>query len=250
MILGFVWHRAALENEPEGSARSIDIRKAYSRIPPQSDRQLREIIANTYGMIALIDHNVGRILKALEENGLAENTIVVYSTDHGDWLGDHGLILKGPMLYEGLLRIGCIFRGPGIPAGRCVDDPISTLDLAPTFLDYTGSAPLLDPHGVSLRDLIENRAGSSRDFARSEWELLPGRVGVALSLQTVRTGTDKLTLDLRSGAGELYDLRNDPHEMENRFDDPAYAARRRELEDMIRARPDDMRPVGTAIGMA
>lgn len=247
------WHRAALENEPAGNAENAEIRKAYSRIAPQSDRQLREIIANTYGMIALIDHNVGRILAALEAAGLAENTIVVYSTDHGDWLGDHGLILKGPMLYEGLLRVGCILRGPGIPAGRRIDDPVSTLDLGPTFLDFAGVSPLLDPHGRSLKPLIAGDAGdagASRDFALSEWELLPGRAGVALSLATVRTATDKLTLDRRSGAGELYDLKEDPHELVNRFEDPAFAARRRALEDMIRSRPDDMRPIGRAIGSA
>ena len=110
------WHEAVLTSEPTGSAKSAGIRKKFSRIPEQSDEQLREIIANTYGQIALIDHGVGRMLIALEEAGLAENTIVIYLSDHGDWLGDHGLILKGPMHYEGLLRVPLIMRGPGIPA--------------------------------------------------------------------------------------------------------------------------------------
>ncbi|WP_415403870.1 sulfatase-like hydrolase/transferase [Tateyamaria sp. SN3-11] len=109
------WHEQVLTAEPEGVG--ADIRKSYSRIPPQSDEQLREIIANTYGQIALIDHNVGRILAALEANGLADNTIVIYISDHGDWLGDHGLILKGPMHYDGLLKVPMIVRGPGVPAG-------------------------------------------------------------------------------------------------------------------------------------
>ena len=88
----------------------------------QTDRQLRDLIANYYGMISLIDHNVGRILAALDAYGLADNTLVVYSTDHGDWLGDHGLILKGPMAYEGLLRVGLLVRGPGVPKGKVVSD--------------------------------------------------------------------------------------------------------------------------------
>ena len=75
----------------------------------EDDANLRELIANYYGMISLIDHNVGRILLELEQLGLRDQTLVVYSTDHGDWLGDHGLILKGPMAYEGLLRVGLIF---------------------------------------------------------------------------------------------------------------------------------------------
>lgn len=70
---------------------------------------------------------------ALQEAGLAENTIVIYVADHGDWLGDHGLILKGPMHYEGLLRVPMIVKGPGVRAGVAVDQPVSTLDLGPSF---------------------------------------------------------------------------------------------------------------------
>ena len=238
-----------MENEPQGPAENVATRKAYSRIAPQTDRQLREIIANTYGMVSLIDHNVGRILIALADAGLADDTIVLFSADHGDWLGDHGLILKGPMMFEGLLRVGLIVRGPGIPAGKVVADPVSTLDLAPTFLDYADARPGLDQHGASLRSLIE-RDDATRDFALNEWELLPGRVGVALSLRTVRTASDKMSVDLRSGAGELYDLEDDPHELVNRFDDPDYAVRRGELEAMIRSRPQDEGPVREAIGTA
>ena len=117
--------------------------------------QLREIIANTFGQIALIDHNVGRILIALDEIGLRDNTLVVYSSDHGDWLGDHGLILKGPMHYEGLLRVGMIARGPGIPAGKTVLDPASTLDLSATFLDCAGAPAHLAQHGRSLKPIFE-----------------------------------------------------------------------------------------------
>jgi len=160
-------------------------------------------------MISLIDHNVGRILIALTEVGLAEDTIVVFTSDHGDWLGDHGLILKGPMPYEGLLRVGLIVRGPRVPMGKRVDDPVSTLDLGATFLDYAGASSRNIPHGASLRPLIEGDA-ASRAFALSEWELHPQRVAVALSIRTVRTRTLKLTVDLRSGDAELYDLAADP----------------------------------------
>src|SRR5437764_12071841 len=121
------------------------------------------MIANYYGMIALIDHNVGRILAALDEMGLSDDTIVVYTSDHGDWLGDHGLLLKGPMAYEGLLRVGLLAEGPGVPAGKVVDDPVSTLDLAQTFCDYAGAALPEGTHSRSLRNLIEGDA--SRDFA-------------------------------------------------------------------------------------
>ena len=122
------WHKAAMEGEP-ADPKFAEVRKAYSRIQPQTDDQLREIIANTYGQIAFIDHQVGRMMTALQEAGLDENTIVIYISDHGDWLGDHGLILKGPMHYEGLLRVPMIVRGPNVRAGAVVDKPISTLTL-------------------------------------------------------------------------------------------------------------------------
>lgn len=241
------WHKAALEGEPS-DPKFADIRKNYSRIPPQTDEQLREIIANTYGQIALIDHEVGRMMIALQQAGLDENTLVIYVSDHGDWLGDHGLILKGPMHYEGLLRVPMIMRGPGVPAGKAVAEPVSTLDLAPTFCDYGEAEPLHALHGQSLRPQIED--GAPRDFALNEWGLLPGRVGVALELRTVRTRSHKLTLDLNSGEGEMYDLANDPDEQVNIFHDPEAAEMRTMLESYIASRPDDAQgdkvPVGTA----
>lgn len=243
------WHEAVLTAEPTGSKEGAEIRKAYSRIPPQTDEQLREIIANTYGQIALIDHNVGRILIALQEAGLDENTIVIYISDHGDWLGDHGLILKGPMHYEGLLRVPMIVRGPGVPNGKKVDEPVSTLDLGPTFVDYAETSAMLTQHGETLRPLIETD-GATRDFALNEWELLPTRAGVPLSLRTIRTKTHKMTVDLQSGAGELYDMANDPGETTNLYGDAEHSELQAALRTAINRRPDDVRPNQAQVGMA
>ncbi|MEM6386845.1 MAG: sulfatase-like hydrolase/transferase [Pseudomonadota bacterium] len=243
------WHEQVLTAEPEGDRKDAEIRKSYSRIGEQTDEQLREIIANTYGQIALIDHNVGRILIALDEAGLSENTIVIYISDHGDWLGDHGLILKGPMHYDGLLRVPMIVRGPGVPVAKKVDAPVSTLDLGPTFLDYGNADALQTQHGASLRPLIETET-ATREFALNEWELLPTRAGVGLSLRTVRTKTHTLTIDQQSGAGELYDMMADPNETSNLFDDPKQATLRSKLIGYIDSRPDDASPIRTQVGMA
>lgn len=242
------WHQAVLESEPVGPPDAVATRKAYSRIPPQGDEQLREIIANTYGMISMIDHEVGRLLIALRDLGIERDTLVVFTSDHGDWLGDHGLLLKGPMPYEGLLRVGLILHGPGVPAGRVVADPVGTLDLAPTFLDLAGVTPVGAFHGGSLLPLL--RGEGSRKVALSEWELLPARTGVALSLRIARGKRWKLAVDLRSGAGEMYDLQDDPHELRNRFGDPACAAEQAELEAAIRARPADAGPLREPVGTA
>ncbi len=246
------WHRASLESTPDlADPALLNFRANLSRTPDQSEAQLREMTANYFGMVSLIDHSVGRILVELDRLGLRDDTIVVYSTDHGDLLGDHGLYLKGPTPYEALLRVGMIARGPGIPAGRRVSQPVSTLDLAATFCDYAGVGLEDGAQSESLRPLLEARPGATRDAAWSEWNVHASRCGVPLELRTVRTAEAKLTLELGSGAGELYDLANDPHEMDNRFDDPGAARLRRELEDMIRARPGRaLERFDTPVGMA
>lgn len=244
------WHRASIENTPRGGTEeSRRIRREFSKIEPQTDQKLREMTANYYGMISMIDHNVGRILIALQELGIDEDTIVIFTTDHGELLGDHGLYLKGPMSYEGLVRLGLIFKGPGVPIGKVIHDPVSTMDLGATFMDYADARPLGIQHGKSLRPLIETD-NASRDFALNEWELLPGRTGIDLSLRLTRTKTHKLTLELQSGAGEMYDLENDPHEMNNLFNNPDYKAIQKELTEMIHSRPDDILPRGAPSGPA
>ncbi len=220
-------------------------------MPLQSDAQLREIIANYYGMISLVDHQVGRMLNALQEAGLADNTLVVFTSDHGEWLGDYGLMLKGPMHYEGLLRVGLIMRGPGIAADRVIDDPVSTLDLAATFGDYASTQVSSAIHSTSLRPLLMGTNDAPRGHAYNEWRLGPSRCGVALDLRTVRTRAAKLTLELGSGAGEMYDLSNDPYECINRFDDPNHRGLRDDLMQWLMSRPNDIRslspePVGPA----
>lgn len=240
------WHEAAVSSDISGPGS--DIRKSYSRLAEMSDAHLREVIANTYGQVAFIDHSVGRLLIALDELGIADNTYVVYTSDHGDWLGDHGLVLKGPMPFEGLLTVGALVRGPGVAAGARRDAPVSSLDWSATFLDWAGASALGPTHSRSLDGVIAG--AETRDFAMSEWELLPGRVGVGLSLRTVRTDRWKLTMDLASGAGELYDLENDPFELENRFDDAGAGAEKARLTDMLMSRPDDARPNRTPVGMA
>lgn len=142
-----------------------------------------------------------------------------------------------------------IVKGPGVPAGKVVDQPVSTIDIGPTLFDLGGAAPMLPQHGKSLRPLGET-TDATRDFAMSEWELLPNRVGVALSLRCVRTRTHKLTMDMRSETGELYDLINDPDEMQNVFENPDYSEIRQELTAYLLSRPDDIGPNRVPIGTA
>jgi arylsulfatase A-like enzyme len=245
------WHKASLESTPQLSDPTmLKFRAEGSRVPPQTDRQLAEMTANYYGMISLIDHNVGRLLEALDAQGLADDTLIVYTTDHGELLGNHGLYLKGPTPYEDLLRVTMVARGPGVARSHVVKQPVSTLDLAATFCDAAGAPPSRPLQGRSLGKLLSG-ADETRDVAYSEWHVHPSRCGVPLKLRTVRTATHKCTFELESGAGELYALVNDPEEMQNLYDDPGYAKVRRQMEELMRARPGEIaNPLAEPIGMA
>ena len=181
------WHKASLEGTPQlADPAMLKFRAEGSRVPDQTDAQLAEMTANYYGMISLIDHNVGRILSALDDLGLADNTLVVYTTDHGELLGNHGLYLKGPTPYEDLLRVTMVARGPGVAAGswwssrcrRSISRRRSTNSPASRAAHDAEPQPA-EAACAAVRE--------TRDVAYSEWHVHPSRCGVALKLRTVRT---------------------------------------------------------------
>lgn len=242
------WYRSALASEEAQENDSFAPVQSTTRSAEQSDQQLREIIANTYGQIAFIDEQVGRLINVLEEQGICENTHIFYISDHGDWLGDHGLVFRGPMFFESLIRVPMIWHGPDVPANRVIFEPVSTLDLSPTIMEITQTKPMLEQHGESLSNLLDGK--TKRDFAMCEWELQPGRLTVPLSLRCVRTRTYKLTKDMNSGLGELYDLLADPFELNNLFEDPNMADAKQRLETYLLQRPKDIRTYGMQVGVA
>ncbi len=211
-----------------------------ARIDRPSEAELRHITANYYGMISFLDDGLGRIVSALQDLGLADNTVIAYTTDHGELLGDHGLMLKGPTLYEGLVRIGMVLVAPDARAGHVVDQPVSSLDLAATFYDFAGIEAPAGMHSRSLRKLLDPGSRETRDFALNEWRAGSRRYGITLDLRMVRTDRYKAIFELGSGAGELYDQQEDPHELVNRFDDPSYRTVLGELRQMMNSRPADM----------
>ncbi len=242
------WHRVFVEDRAkpikqgaEHNAGGID----WGQKGELTDQALRDITAIYFGMISAVDHQIGRMLDALDACGKLDNTFIFFISDHGEWLGDHGLLLKGPMLYDGLLRVPCLVQGPGIPSGKVIDDPVGTVDVLATAADVCGVASE-NAHGLSWRSLWENR--STRDFALSEYEVDSIRSAVDMDLMTVRTRRYRLSVDMRTDTGELYDMHDDPHEMDNRFDDISHRKIKAELLDMIRSRPADQIPVSPRVG--
>ncbi len=177
------------------------------------------MVAGYYGMISMLDHHIGRVLRALDEAGKRDDTVVIFAVDHGEFLGDHQMVFKGPLHYEGLLRVPVIVAGPGFDAGRVCAEPVGTIDLAPTALRVAG---------VDVPDYMEGRdLTDERELAITEND---HQMVMEMSLRTITTKRYKLTrYEGREGVGELYDLDEDPLELTNRWDDAAYASVRSDL---------------------
>ena len=204
-------------------------RLSPTRMP---DPALREILALTYGMVSHVDHHIGRILETLERLHLRENTVVCFLSDHGDMMGDHWIINKGPFHMNGLLHMPFIWSCPGtIPQGVTTHGLASYLDFAPTILDLAGVAvpegelparreaqDELPPWpGISLAPQLRGEAASPQDSVVVEND----EDYLGLRLRTLITDQHKITAYPGQPYGELFDLENDPGELYNLWDDPA-----------------------------
>jgi arylsulfatase A-like enzyme len=214
-----------------------------------------EVKAAYYAMIELIDDNVGRMLEALERSGHRENTIIIFTSDHGETLGDHGLLLKGCRFYEGLVRVPLIISWPGhFEEGLVSDALVELIDVAPTLMDVCGIPRPARVQGRSLEPILTGATSAHhhRSFVRSEYyhTLNPAKLPeynrrIEGTLRT-GTGTTALSPDdhpFTEGAyatmirdrryklvvyhghdvGELFDLETDPGEFDNLWDSPEHA---------------------------
>jgi len=191
----------------------------------------REIRALYYGLVGCVDHWTGRVLEALDRQGLAENTIVLYTTDHGKMMGSHGLI-KGSYIYDENMRVPLIMRYPPlIEPGTATDALVSNVDILPTLLEMMGVKVPRGVQGRSFMPLLEGEAQSHRDAAFME---------IAQGIKSVRTGRWKYAVNWRPrDLDELYEMEDDPLELRNLAADPEYAGvcdglRRRILDWMRR----------------
>src|SRR5690606_20007359 len=182
------------------------------------------------GCIASVDDGVGRMLDFLKENGLDENTIVVYTSDQGFYLGEHGWFDKC-FMYEESLRTPLLIRYPKeIKPGTKIDALVQNLDFAPTFLDYAGVKIPSDIQGASFRRLVSGETKEWRDAIYYTYYEYPS-IHMVKRHYGIRTDRYKLIhFYYDVDEWELYDLEKDPHEMHSVYDDPAYATIQKELK--------------------
>ena len=196
----------------------------------------RHIQAAYYAMIELIDDNLGRMLDALERTGQRENTLIIFTSDHGEMLGDHGLVAKGCRFYEGLVRVPLIFSWPGhIESGLVSDALVELLDIAPTLLDIHDMPAPARMQGRSLLPILRGEADPAqhRDFVRCEFYSALNSIErdrFSCSYATMlRDRRYKLVVYHGYEPGELFDLEEDPGEFNNLWDDVNYREVRHEL---------------------
>ena len=182
-----------------------------------TDESLQLAIAYTHAQVEMIDDGIGRMLQQLKLSGLDENTIVIFTSDHGDYLGNHGLLHKGPASYRQLTELSFIMRGPQIQASTEIDSLTSHIDLMPTLLDLAGVSCNSEVDGVSLKPLLTGNALQVRDHTFGEYH---PTVRHDLYNQTVYKDQWRMTLYPEHPEwGELFDLEADPLEHRNRFYD-------------------------------
>lgn len=201
-----------------------------------SEFEGKQAQADYYAMIALIDDQLARLLKHLEETGQAENTVVIFTSDHGETLGDHGLLFKGCRFYEGLVRVPLIFHFPSHFSGnRQSKAPVELLDLSATLVEMAGADVPAYHQGHSLLSQLTGETSLEepvRPFVRSEYfdALAPKFTQGNGTFATMhRRGSHKLVLYHSIDAGELFALDQDPHEHENLWEHPDYQTLKNEL---------------------
>lgn len=175
------------------------------------------------GCVRSVDDNVGRILDYLDENGLAENTIVVYTSDQGFYLGEHGWYDKR-MMYEESLRMPLLVRYPKeIEAGSVNKELALNLDFAPTFLDYAGLEISTDMQGKTLREQLKGEKAELRDAMYYHYYEYPYGWHKVKKHYGIRTKDYKLIHFYNDvDVWELYDLKKDSNELTNQYDNPDY----------------------------
>ena len=204
----------------------------FKNHPMDTVAERRRLRANYYGLVTMVDNAYGRVLRALEQSGQADNTIVVYTSDHGEMSGDHCLMTKG-VFYEPAVHVPLFIHVPWLSRQRRdLAGPLSLIDLVPTLLDLLQDGVPAGLDGVSRAGALRDPSSWRQEDVVVEWNDadFPDESGRSL------VAADGWKLNLyRNDIPELYDLNGDPGELRNRAADPGQRDRVRRMAAAIRA---------------
>ena len=202
-----------------------------------SETDHRWVRAAYWAMIDVIDNQVGRLLKFLDQQNLRRNTIIIFTSDHGEMLGDHGIYLKGPYFYEPAIRVPLMISGPGmLNYGTRTDELVELVDLAPTLLDACGIERFLGMQGKSLLPLLKGKTDlppHRHDVYCEYYNAMGWHREPAANATMVRDNRFKLVVAHGTDSGELYDLAEDPNETYNLWDRPDYKDVKLEMQERL-----------------
>ncbi|MEM8979029.1 MAG: sulfatase-like hydrolase/transferase [Pseudomonadota bacterium] len=184
------------------------------------DREIKEAMALTAGMVTMIDDQVDRVVEALKASGKSDNTVIIFTSDHGDYLGAFNLLLKGPLQHHSITRVPFIWSDCEGAQTANTDALASTIDLSASVLDRAGLEPYWGMQGKSLLNAIQDGTGP-RDALLIEHNDGGPRMGLKqpARVRTLRTAKWRLSLYANENWGELYDLSADPNETKNLWED-------------------------------
>lgn len=215
------------ENEWAGRPDFI-MRSAANRMRNFSLADLKKALAYHFALVTVIDMEMGRVLDWLEKNGELDNTIIVYTADHGDFAGDHGICDKNMGIYESIHRIPFLLAYPGGPGAVTRDAIIESVDLFPTLCELARVPCPTDVDGRSVVPEAEGH-GDGKPLAICEWDFpAPQR-----RVNALRTPRHRLVYYSHEQGGELYDHKTDPYEMHNLWDSPDHRDVRLELLERL-----------------
>ena len=214
-----------------------DIRDELLAGYPRTEAEIRRHIADYYGMISHMDMEIGRILETLDARGLSDNTIVIYTSDHGLGVGQHGLMGK-QNLYDHSMRIPLIMRGPGVPAGLRSSALLYLHDLYPTLLQLAGVDIPKTSAGHSLAALLNEVTYKHRKLIFSAYQSVFGHPRGQPYQRSIKDERHKLIQTVVDGTvtWQLFDLVADPWERSNLVDRSEYKAVISRLKEKLRLR--------------
>lgn len=197
----------------------------YHTLEGWSDEHYQEICAHYYGLTTFIDDEMARVLAELDRLGLANQTHVVFTSDHGEGLADHGIAGKPMMSYECVNRVPMLWRHPGdVLPGTVYPGVMTHLDLTPTFLDLAGADPLPGMEGKSFAPVLQDPTQTHQDAVIVERISVLGAADpLVMRVKMLVTDEWKLLHYGSAPYGELYHTAEDPEDLHNLWDDPAYA---------------------------
>jgi len=198
----------------------MTVRDEHLAALPRNEEEIRQHIADYYAMISHMDNQIGRIVQALKDKGIYENTLIVYTADHGIAIGQHGLMGKQNM-YEHSIRIPLIFRGPGVPEGKRHYALSSNIDIFPTVAELCGVAIPEEADGISLVPHLKQGSEPVRDIVCSVYRDIQ-RMATDGRWKLIRYYASPAT-NTGTNVVQLFDLENDPWETNDLSADPAHA---------------------------